>query len=86
MYKAFIEPDLKGAHLRVYNTFNPFSGELWVAAGLLAEWMSCCCWAEEAGSGEAPPLQSPRQQQMVSRAALLVSLPPCLFPNHVQAS
>ncbi|PRW57239.1 Uridine-cytidine kinase C [Chlorella sorokiniana] len=26
MYKAFIEPDLKGAHLRVYNTFNPFSG------------------------------------------------------------
>jgi hypothetical protein len=26
MYKAFIEPDLKAAHLRVYNTFNPFSG------------------------------------------------------------
>ena len=26
MYKAFIEPDLKAAHLRIYNTFNPFSG------------------------------------------------------------
>jgi len=26
MYKAFIEPDLKSAHLRIYNTFNPFSG------------------------------------------------------------
>lgn len=26
MYKAYIEPDLKTAHLRVYNTFNPFSG------------------------------------------------------------
>ena len=26
MYKAFIEPDLKKAHLRIYNTFNPFSG------------------------------------------------------------
>lgn len=26
MYKAFIEPDLKMAHLRIYNTFNPFSG------------------------------------------------------------
>ncbi|KAK9800247.1 hypothetical protein WJX73_005883 [Symbiochloris irregularis] len=26
MYKAFIEPDLKQAHLRIYNTFNPFSG------------------------------------------------------------
>ncbi|CAG9460194.1 unnamed protein product [Pedinophyceae sp. YPF-701] len=26
MYKAFIEPDLQRAHLRVYNTFNPFSG------------------------------------------------------------
>ena len=26
MYKAFIEPDLKTAHLRIYNTFNPFSG------------------------------------------------------------
>ncbi|KAK9845894.1 hypothetical protein WJX81_005399 [Elliptochloris bilobata] len=26
MYKAYIEPDLKTAHLRIYNTFNPFSG------------------------------------------------------------
>lgn len=26
MYKAFIEPDLKAAHLRIVNTFNPFSG------------------------------------------------------------
>ena len=26
MYKAFIEPDLKTAHLQVYNNFNPFSG------------------------------------------------------------
>ena len=26
MYKAFIEPDLKAAHLRIQNTFNPFSG------------------------------------------------------------
>ena len=26
MYKAFIEPDLKAAHLRIYNPFNPFSG------------------------------------------------------------
>ena len=26
MYKAFIEPDLKKAHLRIYNSFNPFSG------------------------------------------------------------
>jgi len=26
MYKAFIEPDLKEAHLRIYNNFNPFSG------------------------------------------------------------
>jgi uridine kinase len=26
MYKAFIEPDLKTAHLRIYNHFNPFSG------------------------------------------------------------
>lgn len=26
MYKAFIEPDLKAAHLRIYNRFNPFSG------------------------------------------------------------
>jgi uridine kinase len=26
MYKAFIEPDLKTAHLRIYNEFNPFSG------------------------------------------------------------
>eukprot|EP00887_Chlorella_sp_A99_P001868 scaffold19.g1868.t1 len=26
MYKAFIEPDLRAAHLRVLNTFNPFSG------------------------------------------------------------
>ncbi|EFJ49038.1 hypothetical protein VOLCADRAFT_59885 [Volvox carteri f. nagariensis] len=26
MYKAFIEPDLQTAHLRVVNSFNPFSG------------------------------------------------------------
>lgn len=26
MYKAFIEPDLKTAQLKVYNKFNPFSG------------------------------------------------------------
>ncbi|KAK2078989.1 hypothetical protein QBZ16_002679 [Prototheca wickerhamii] len=26
MYKAFIEPDLEQAQLRVYNSFNPFSG------------------------------------------------------------
>ena len=26
MYKAYIEPDLKTAHLRIYNTFNPFNG------------------------------------------------------------
>lgn len=26
MYKAFIEPDLKAAHLRIQNPFNPFSG------------------------------------------------------------
>lgn len=26
MYKAYIEPDLKTAHLRIYNTFNPFAG------------------------------------------------------------
>lgn len=26
MYKAFIEPDLACAHLRIYNTFNPFTG------------------------------------------------------------
>lgn len=26
MYKAFIEPDLKAAHLRIHNRFNPFSG------------------------------------------------------------
>lgn len=26
MFKAFIEPDLKAAHIRIYNTFNPFSG------------------------------------------------------------
>ncbi len=26
MYKAFIEPDLATAHLKIYNTFNPFSG------------------------------------------------------------
>ena len=26
MFKAFIEPDLKMAHLKIYNTFNPFSG------------------------------------------------------------
>lgn len=26
MYKAYIEPDLKSAHLQIYNKFNPFSG------------------------------------------------------------
>lgn len=26
MYKAYIEPDLKEAQLRIFNTFNPFSG------------------------------------------------------------
>ena len=26
MYKAFIEPDLRSAHLKVYNSFNPFAG------------------------------------------------------------
>ena len=26
MYKAYIEPDLKTAQLKIYNTFNPFSG------------------------------------------------------------
>ncbi|VAI59932.1 unnamed protein product [Triticum turgidum subsp. durum] len=26
MYKAFIEPDLKTAHIRIINKFNPFSG------------------------------------------------------------
>ena len=26
MYKAFIEPDLRTAQLKVYNNFNPFSG------------------------------------------------------------
>ncbi|KAG2443289.1 hypothetical protein HYH02_009359 [Chlamydomonas schloesseri] len=26
MYKAFIEPDLQTAHLRIVNSFNPFSG------------------------------------------------------------
>ena len=25
MYKAFIEPDLKMAHLRIQNSFNPLS-------------------------------------------------------------
>jgi uridine kinase len=26
MYKAFIEPDLRMAQLRIYNSFNPFAG------------------------------------------------------------
>lgn len=26
MYKAYIEPDLQTAQLRIYNAFNPFSG------------------------------------------------------------
>nr|GFB32968.1 uridine-cytidine kinase C-like [Tanacetum cinerariifolium]GFB37724.1 uridine-cytidine kinase C-like [Tanacetum cinerariifolium] len=26
MYKAFIEPDLKTAHIRIVNKFNPFTG------------------------------------------------------------
>ena len=26
MYKTFIEPDLKTAHLQIHNFFNPFSG------------------------------------------------------------
>ena len=26
MYKAFIEPDLETAHIKIINKFNPFSG------------------------------------------------------------
>ena len=26
MYKAYIEPDLRTAHLKIHNAFNPFSG------------------------------------------------------------
>lgn len=26
MYKAFIEPDLKMAHIKIVNKFNPFTG------------------------------------------------------------
>jgi hypothetical protein len=26
MYKAFIEPDLKTAHIKIRNKFNPFTG------------------------------------------------------------
>lgn len=26
MYKAFIEPDLQTAHIKIVNKFNPFSG------------------------------------------------------------
>jgi len=26
MYKAFIEPDLKTAHIKIINKFNPFTG------------------------------------------------------------
>lgn len=26
MYKAFIEPDLKAAQLKIHNSFNPFTG------------------------------------------------------------
>ena len=26
MYKAFIEPDLQTAHIKIINKFNPFSG------------------------------------------------------------
>lgn len=26
MYKAFIEPDLAMAHIRIHNSFNPFHG------------------------------------------------------------
>jgi len=26
MYKAYIEPDLQTAHLKIINKFNPFSG------------------------------------------------------------
>lgn len=26
MYKAFIEPDLKSAHIKISNNFNPFAG------------------------------------------------------------
>jgi uridine kinase len=26
MYKAFIEPDLQTAQLKIYNAFNPFTG------------------------------------------------------------
>ena len=28
MYKAFIEPDLQHAEIRIFNSFNPFSGLL----------------------------------------------------------
>ena len=40
MYKAFIEPDLKTAHLKIYNTFNPFAGELCCAVMCCA--VLCC--------------------------------------------
>lgn len=26
MYKAFIEPDLQTAHIKIINKFNPFTG------------------------------------------------------------
>lgn len=26
MYKAFIEPDLQTAHIKIMNKFNPFTG------------------------------------------------------------
>ena len=26
MYKAFIEPDLETAHIKIINKFNPFTG------------------------------------------------------------
>jgi hypothetical protein len=26
MYKAFIEPDLQAAQLKIHNSFNPFTG------------------------------------------------------------
>lgn len=35
MYKAFIEPDLKTAHLKIYNTFNPFAGIAHLSYSLL---------------------------------------------------
>lgn len=35
MYKAFIEPDLKAAQLKIHNSFNPFTGVYKYGAGWL---------------------------------------------------